>query len=71
MHTTTRTTVVYTTPEAAPLIHPELSPRTLERWRTTGVGPKFVKVGRRVGYTDQAIEDFKRQQTRTQTGEAR
>ena len=28
-----------------------LSPRTLDRWRTTGDGPAFVKLGRKaIGY---------------------
>ena len=27
-----------------------LNERTLERWRTRGVGPRFVKLGRRVAY---------------------
>jgi hypothetical protein len=60
---------VLTTEEAAPAIHPKLSPRTLERWRTNGQGPAFVKVGRRVGYTVAAIRSFKTQQTRTRTVE--
>jgi predicted site-specific integrase-resolvase len=64
-------TIVYTTADAAPKLHPNLSPRTLERWRRNGTGPKFVQIGRRVGYTDEAIEDFKRQQTRTHTVEGR
>ena len=28
----------------------KLSERTLERWRLTGEGPKFCKLGRRVAY---------------------
>jgi hypothetical protein len=64
-------TTVYTTKDAAPRLHPELSPRTLERWRRSGRGPKFVQIGRRVGYTDEALEDYKRQQTRSHTAEGR
>lgn len=60
---------IYSTEQAAPLIHPDLKPRTLERWRANGTGPKFVRVGRRVGYTDEAIAEFHRQQTRAHTGE--
>ena len=37
-----------TTEEAAEYLH--LSPRTLERYRVTGEGPKYLKVGRRVFY---------------------
>lgn len=61
---------VLTTEQAAPAIHPELSPRTLERWRMNGQGPAFVKIGRRVGYTVQAIRRFKLAQTRQHTQQA-
>ena len=27
-----------------------VSPRSLEKWRLTGGGPRFVKLGRRVAY---------------------
>jgi hypothetical protein len=33
-----------------------LSERTLERWRVTGDGPKFVKAGRRVLYSPTALD---------------
>src|SRR5262245_3580909 len=42
--------------EAAPLIHKDLKPRTMERWRRDGTGPAFVRIGRRIGYTRAAIE---------------
>jgi predicted DNA-binding transcriptional regulator AlpA len=29
-----------------------VSERTLERWRVEGRGPRFVKLGKRVGYTE-------------------
>lgn len=35
-----------------------LSPRTLERWRWLGKGPRFLKVGGRVVYRLQDIEAF-------------
>lgn len=63
--------LVYTTSEAAPLIHPNLSPRTMERWRHRGTGPRFVRVGRMVGYTRQGIEDWLQHQTRQHTAQAR
>jgi len=59
--------VHYTPKEAAPQLHPDMSPRTLERWRSLGIGPRFVKVGRRVLYTDEAIREYHAQQTRTHT----
>jgi len=43
-----------TTPEAAKLLH--LSPRTLERRRSRGDGPRFHKAGRRVLYRIDEIE---------------
>lgn len=58
---------IYSTEQAAPLIHPDLKPRTLERWRMTGAGPSFVRIGRRVGYTPEAIAEFHRRQTRHHT----
>jgi len=35
-----------------------VSCRTLERWRWTGVGPKFIKVGGRVKYRLSDIESY-------------
>ena len=35
-----------------------VSPRSLERWRWTGVGPHFLKVGGRVVYRLTDIEEF-------------
>jgi hypothetical protein len=35
-----------------------MSPRSLERWRWTGVGPRFLKVGGRVVYRLADIEAF-------------
>jgi predicted DNA-binding transcriptional regulator AlpA len=31
---------------------------TLNKWRVTGFGPKFVKLGKRVLYRDEDIEAF-------------
>lgn len=45
------------------------SPRTLERWRMQGLGPKFIKVGRRVLYRQSAVERWLDQQTRSHTNE--
>ena len=36
------------TTDAAPLAG--VAPKTLENWRTLGVGPNFIKAGRRVLY---------------------
>lgn len=37
--------------------------RTLERWRTEGTGPKFIRLGRRVLYRRSDLEDFVRRRT--------
>ena len=42
--------------EAAALLR--LSERTLERWRVTGDGPPFAKLGRRVGYRPADLETW-------------
>ena len=48
--------------DAARLLH--LSPRTLQRYRKNGDGPKFVRRGRRgIGYTHEAIADWISQRT--------
>ncbi len=38
----------------------KISPRTLERWRWTGDGPRFLKIGGRVIYRIEDVESFKR-----------
>lgn len=35
-----------------------ISPRTLERWRWTGAGPAFLKIGGRVVYRLEDVEAF-------------
>lgn len=45
----------------------KLSPRTLERWRWIGEGPKFIKLGGRVVYRLQDIEAFETEQLRDST----
>ena len=35
-----------------------ISPRTLERWRSIGFGPAFLKLGGRVAYRLSDIEAF-------------
>ncbi len=44
--------------------------RTLERWRSTGTGPPYVKVGRRVAYRLRDLEAWVERQTRQHTAEA-
>jgi hypothetical protein len=40
-----------------------LSTKTLERWRTEGTGPAFLKLHERILYRLCAIEDFEIEQT--------
>jgi hypothetical protein len=44
-----------------------LSHRTLERWRWTGEGPCFVKLGGRVVYRLEDVEAYEAEQTRQAT----
>lgn len=37
-----------------------MSPKTLQRWRNEGRGPKYLKLSKRVGYPLEAIVDFER-----------
>jgi hypothetical protein len=46
-----------------------ISHRTLERWRWSGEGPRFVKIGGRVVYRLQDIEQFEADQLRRSTAE--
>ena len=54
-----------TTTEAA--AHLCLSPRTLERWRVTGGGPTYRKLGRAVRYAVADLERFARAEERVST----
>ena len=44
-----------------------ISPRTLERWRWLGQGPRYLKIGGRVVYRLDDIEAYEAQQLRTST----
>ena len=47
-----------------------ISHRTLERWRWTGEGPKFLKVGGRVVYRLCDIEEYEQAMIRSSTSDA-
>lgn len=47
-----------------------ISPRTLERWRWIGGGPRFIKVGGRVLYSLAEIEAYELRQTRSSTADS-
>ena len=44
-----------------------ISPRTLERWRFTGEGPQFIKIGGRVAYRLEDVEAYEAEQIRQAT----
>jgi hypothetical protein len=44
-----------------------LSPRTLERWRWLGEGPRFLKLGGRVVYRSEDVEAHEAAQLRDST----
>jgi predicted site-specific integrase-resolvase len=44
-----------------------ISPRTLERWRSTGEGPRFCKIGGRVTYREEDVVAFEAEQIRQVT----
>ena len=44
-----------------------ISHRTLERWRYTGEGPQFMKIGGRVAYRLEDVEAYEAEQTRQAT----
>ena len=46
-----------------------LSPRTLEKWRVTGEGPPFVKLGRRVAYRREDLREWVESRRRASTSD--
>lgn len=44
-----------------------LSPRTLERFRTTGNGPRFARLGRRIFYREHDLNEWVERNLRTST----
>ena len=47
-----------------------LSPRTMERLRTSGGGPPYTKLGRRVFYRPEDVEGWITSRVRNSTSEA-
>ena len=48
-----------------------ISPRTLERWRWVGEGPRYLKIGGRVVYRLADIEAYEAEQLRLTEPESR
>lgn len=44
-----------------------ISHRTLERWRWSGEGPRYIKIGGRVVYRLEDVEDYEKEQLRAST----
>jgi predicted DNA-binding transcriptional regulator AlpA len=44
-----------------------ISPRTLERWRWQGEGPRFIKIGGRVVYRVEDIEAYEAERAANST----
>jgi hypothetical protein len=47
-----------------------ISHRTLERWRWTGEGPRFIKLGGRVAYRLCDIEEYEQTMIRSSTSDS-
>jgi predicted site-specific integrase-resolvase len=45
----------------------QMSPRTLERWRWLGEGPRFLKLGGRVIYRIEDVESYEAERLRDST----
>ena len=46
-----------------------VSPKTLQRWRSEGRGPRYLKLSKRVGYPVDAVIEFERQARHDSTSE--
>lgn len=46
-----------------------VSPKTLQRWRTEGRGPKYLKLSKRVTYPLDAITEYERSALHVSTSE--
>jgi len=46
-----------------------ISHRTLERWRWSGEGPRYIKIGGRVVYRLEDVEEFEATQLRESTAD--
>ena len=63
---TTRNELLTTTQAAA---YVNMSPRTLERYRVTGEGPKYLKLGRLVFYRQSHLDEWLNARVRRSTSD--
>ena len=55
---------IHTEKEAAGMLR--ISPRTLQRWRSVGGGPEYIRLGeRRLSYPDDGLQAFSAARTYT------
>lgn len=47
-----------------------IKPRTLQRWRLEGIGPKYLKLGKLVRYRQSALDEYLVSCERSSTSEA-
>jgi excisionase family DNA binding protein len=66
--TTEQSDELLTTPEAARLL--TLSPRTLERHRLAGTGPRYATLGRAIRYRRRDVLAFVEEHLRQSTSES-
>lgn len=50
----------YTTEELAERLGGDFSPETVKRWRKTGDGPRYIRVGKHVRYREADIEAWEK-----------
>jgi predicted DNA-binding transcriptional regulator AlpA len=60
---------IHRTPAAAERLGHASS--TLEKWRVTGQGPRYIKIGRSVGYTDEDLDEFIELRRRASTSDVK
>ncbi|RDV04519.1 helix-turn-helix transcriptional regulator [Undibacter mobilis] len=48
-----------------------VSVRTLERYRLTGTGPRFIRIGRLVRYRESDLEEYVFDHVRTSTSQSK
>jgi hypothetical protein len=61
--------LVYTPEQAAPLI--VSTPGTMARWRRTGKGPRFIRVGKKIAYRRSDLEAWLDGQTYSNTAQGK
>lgn len=65
------TTQHYLTPEQLCSCLPGITPRHLARWRWAGTGPAYAKLGQKILYPANAVDQLVERQPKTQKGQKR